>query len=264
MDPFQALVLGVIQGISEWLPISSSGHLAIAEELLGLPAKENLLFDLFVHLGTLFAVCTYFRKEIVRIVVATFTPKERRGSQEEALRMLGLLILVATVPIAVLGVLVSGYIQDAFNLTLIGMMLVVNAGVLFFAERRGRTATRKNARFADAIVIGLFQAVAILPGISRSGSTISGGMFRGIQREMAATFAFLLSVPAILGAFLYGLVTLHSYDANLGNLVIGLVSAFLMGLASIEYLLKAIRSGRLWLFSIYCAVLGVIVVLASL
>jgi len=264
MDPFEALVLGVIQGISEWLPISSSGHLAIAEELLGLPAKENLLFDLFVHLGTLFAVCAYFRKEITRIVVAAFTPKERRGPQEEALRMLGLLILVATVPIAVLGVLVSGYIEDAFNLTLVGAMLVVNASVIFYAERQGRTATRKNATFADAVVIGLFQAVAILPGISRSGSTISGGMFRGIQREMAATFAFLLSVPAILGAFLYGLVTLNSYDANLGNLIIGLVSAFLMGLASIEYLLKAIRSGRLWLFSIYCAVLGVIVVLASL
>ena len=260
MDAFEALVLGIIQGLTEWLPVSSSGHLVIAEELLGLPASENLLFDLVVHLGTLLAVCTYFRKELGRIISSLMTPKAKRDPQREALRTLGLLLLVGTVPAAIVGVLLTNVIEDIFDLTLVGAALIANAGFLFVAQRLGSNGTRRNAKLLDAIVIGTFQAVAIIPGISRSGSTLGGGMLRGLEKEIAATFAFLLSVPTLLGAFFYGLVKLDSYDLNLTMALIGFVGAFAIGLASIEYLLKAVRANKLWLFSIYCAIVGAIVI----
>jgi len=264
MDVFEALVLGVIQGLAEWLPISSSGHLVIAQELLGLASGENLLFDLFLHLGTMLAVIVFFRKELWKIVLAMLTPKTRRGPQEEALRMLGLMILVAIIPISVVGVLLSSAMEDVFTITFVGVALIVNAAILVAAERRGMSGTRKSAKFVDALTVGVFQAVAILPGISRSGATISGGLFRGLERETAATFSFLVSVPTLVGAFSYGIVTLEKYDTDWLMVVIGTATAFVMGLVSIEYLLKAVRSGRLWVFAAYCAVLGSLVLVLTL
>ena len=264
MDAFEALVLGIIQGLAEWLPISSSGHLVIAQELLGLASGENLVFDLFLHMGTLLAVIVFFRKELGRIVLAMLMTKARRGPQEEALRMLGLMILVATVPVAVLGVLLSSTMEDVFTVTLVGAALLVNAAILFAAERRGMKGTRKSATLPDAVTVGLFQAVSILPGISRSGSTISGGLFRGLEREAAATFSFLVSVPALVGAFAYGLATLDRYDTDWTMVAMGTAAAFLTGLLSIDYLLKAVKSGRLWIFAAYCAVLGTAVLVLTL
>jgi undecaprenyl-diphosphatase len=264
MDVFEALVLGVIQGLAEWLPISSSGHLVIAQEIMGLSTGENLLFDLFLHLGTMLAVIVFFRKELGRVVLAMLTTKARRGPQEEALRMLGLMILVATIPVAALGVLLSSTMEDVFTVTLVGAALLVNAAILVLAERRGLKGTRKSANLPDAVTVGLFQAVSILPGISRSGATISGGLFRGLERETAATFSFLLSVPTLVGAFSYGIVTLEKYDTDWLMVVIGTATAFVTGLVSIEYLLKAVRSGRLWVFAAYCAVLGSLVLVLTL
>lgn len=261
MDPVEALVLGVIQGLTEWLPVSSSGHLVIAQELLGLSAGENLLFDLVAHLGTLAAVCVFFRKELARIVVSVFMKASDRGEHENALRMLGFLILVGTVPAAIAGVLLTDVMDEIFDIRLVGVALIANAGLLLAAERVGSKGTRRSARLADAVVIGLFQAIAIVPGISRSGSTISGGMFRGLEREVAATFSFLLSVPTLLGAFFYGLLTLDSYDTDLGAFLLGFIGALVVGLASIEYLLKAVRSGRLWVFSAYCVAAGAAVLI---
>jgi undecaprenyl-diphosphatase len=154
--------------------------------------------------------------------------------------------------------------EDVFTVTLVGAALLVNAAILVAAERWGMSGTRKSAKFVDALTIGVFQAVAILPGISRSGATISGGLFRGLQRETAATFSFLVSVPALVGAFSYGIVTLEKYDTDWLMVVIGTATAFVMGLVSIEYLLKAVRSGRLWVFAAYCAVLGSLVLVLTL
>ncbi|MGQ9586828.1 MAG: undecaprenyl-diphosphate phosphatase [Thermoplasmata archaeon] len=264
MDAFEAIILGIIQGLTEWLPVSSSGHLVIAEELLGLPARENLLFDLVVHLGTLVAVCAYFRAELMRIVRSMFTAKASRGPDHEALRMLGFLLLIGTLPAAVVGMLLTDAIENLFDLRLVGFALVANAALLFAAERYGAKGARRSARLLDALIVGTFQAIAVIPGISRSGFTLSGGMFRGLEREIAATFAFLLSVPTLLGAFAYGLVTLERYDADLATFAIGFIGAFLVGLASIEYLLKAVRSGKLWIFSVYCALVGAVVVAATM
>jgi undecaprenyl-diphosphatase len=262
MDFLEAIALGIIQGITEWLPVSSSGHLVFAQELFGLPAGENLLFDLMVHLGTVLAVCVYFRNELWRIMSALFSG-EGRPEQERQLRWLGLMIIVGTVPIAVVGIVASDSMEGVFDLRLVGIALVANAAVLFAAERisRGR---RRDVRLVDAVIIGAFQAVAIIPGISRSGLTICGGIFRGLQREMAATFAFLLSVPALLGAFVYGVVELERYDADPVMLGAGAVVAFAVGMVSIDYLLKAVRGGKLWVFGVYCVIVGLAAVALTL
>ena len=262
MELLEAIALGIIQGITEWLPVSSSGHLVFAQEILDLPAGENLLFDLMVHLGTVLAVCAYFRRELWRIVAALFSGSGR-SEQERQLRWLGLMIIVGSVPIAVVGLVLSSRMEEVFDLRLVGLALLVNACVLFAAERVGRGRERE-VRLKDALVIGVFQAVAIIPGISRSGSTISGGIFRGLQREMAATFAFLLSVPALLGAFVFGVVELERYDADPVNLAAGAVVAFAVGMVSIDYLLKAVRGGKLWVFGVYCVVVGLLAVAYAL
>jgi len=259
MEPIEALVLGVIQGLTEWLPVSSSGHLVIAQEALGLTAGENLVFDLIVHLGTIVAVCVFFRKELGRIILSMLMAKARRGETEDALRKLGLLLLLGTVPAGVIGLLLAESIEDVFDLRLVGVALMVNAVLLLVSERFGRRGARKRASVVDAVVIGMFQAAAIVPGISRSGSAIGGGMLRGLERETAAVFAFLLSVPTLLGAFAYGMLTLDRFELALGESLIGFFSAFLTGVLSISYLLKAVRQGRLWVFAAYCLALGGIV-----
>jgi undecaprenyl-diphosphatase len=261
MEPIEALVLGVIQGLAEWLPISSSGHLVIAQELLGQTAGENLVFDLIVHLGTIVAVCVFFRKELRRIILSMLMAKARRGEAEDALRKLGLLLLLGTVPAGVIGLLLAEAesIEDVFDLRLVGVALMVNAVLLLVSERFGRRGARKRASAVDAVVIGMFQAAAIVPGISRSGSAIGGGMLRGLERETAAVFAFLLSVPTLIGAFAYGMLTLDRFELALGESLIGFFSAFLTGVLSISYLLKAVRQGRLWVFAAYCLALGGIV-----
>lgn len=264
MDILEALVLGVVQGLTEWLPISSSGHLVIAEEALGLKASANLIFDLIVHLGTLLAVVVFFRKELGRIVLSVIKLHPAEGSQEQKLRRLGALLLVGTLPAAVAGVLFKDAIEQAFDIRYVGIALMINAVMLFCFERFWAKGTSKDAKLLDAVVIGMFQAVAIIPGISRSGSTIGGGMIRGLERETAAVFAFLLSVPTLVGAFVYGLVTLDKFDTDLATSIVGFGSAFLVGLVSIEYLLKAVRSGKLWVFSVYCAIIGAAVVLLTI
>lgn len=264
MDLLDALVLGIIQGVTEWLPISSSGHLVIAQEMLGLPARENLLFDLVVHLGTLVAVCAYFYRELGRIVSALLTPRSRRDPQRQALWTLGMLLLVATIPAAVAGLLLSGVVEELFNAVTVGAALVLNGIVLIAVERTSSAGARRNATLKDAVIVGTFQAISIVPGISRSGMTISGGMLRGLERETAAVFAFLLSVPTLAGAFAYGLATLDSYDLDLASAAAGFVAALLTGLVAISYLIKAVRGGRLWVFGAYCLAVGAAVLLWAL
>ena len=263
MDALQALVLGIVQGLTEWLPVSSSGHLVITEELLGLPAGESLVFDLVVHLGTVLAVCVFFRLELWRIVRSLTIRRAARDAQEELLHTLGLLLILGTIPAAGAGVLFSDSIEEIFDIRLVGFAMIANAVMLFLFEKLGSNGTRKTAKLLDALVIGSFQAVAIVPGISRSGSTIGGGMIRGLERETAAVFAFLLSVPTLLGAFAYGMLTLDRFDADLVTGAIGLVAAFGTGIVSIDLLLKAVKRGRLWIFGVYCVAVGAIVVLLT-
>ncbi len=263
MDPLQALIMGIVQGLTEWLPVSSSGHLVIVQDLLGLNSSENLVFDLVLHMGTLLAVVVFFRVELGRIVWSVLTWRSAKEPDQAQLRKLALLLIIGTIPAGIAGVLFKEEIENAFTIQLVGVALLVNACILFTAWRFGSKGTRKSANLVDAIVIGLFQIVSIVPGISRSGSTIGSGMLRGLEKETAAVFAFLLSVPVLVGAFSYGMVVLPKYDATLPNAVIGFATAFVVGLASIRYLLKAVKSGRLWVFSLYCAIVGTLVVVLT-
>lgn len=262
MEFLEALLLGIIQGLTEWLPVSSSGHLVVAQELLGMSADENLLFDLMVHLGTVLAVLAYFRRELYDITRAVLTRKATDPRNDE-LRLLGYMMILGTIPIAAVGLIVSNSVGDVFTARMVGAALIVNAIVLVAAERRASGAKRGSVKPKDAIVVGLFQAVSIIPGISRSGFSICGGLLMGIEKEAAATFAFLLSVPTLLGAFAYGAATLDAQDAATGAMVVGLVSAFLVGVVAIDFLLKAIRAGRLWIFGAYCMALGVVALAIS-
>ena len=263
MDPLQALILGIVQGLTEWLPVSSSGHLVIAQDLMGLKSSENLVFDLVLHMGTLMAVLVFFRVEIGRIVLSVLTWRTAKDQEQKQLRRLGLLLIIGTIPAAVAGVVFKKEIEDAFTIQLVGVALLANAGILFVAWRYGSNGTRKNAGLMDTVVIGLFQVVSIIPGISRSGSTIGGGMLRGLEKESAAVFAFLLSVPVLVGAFSFGVLDLPKYDATLPTAVIGFLAAFAVGLVSINYLLKAVKSGKFWVFSLYCLVVGALVVVLT-
>jgi len=256
MDAFEALVLGIVQGLTEWLPVSSSGHLVIAQEILRLRSSEYLVFDLVVHLGTILAVSIFFRKELANILKAVLTPKEKRDDRAESLRKLGLLLIVAVIPVGLVGLLLKATIGSLFSVGTVGTALIVNGILLVIFERFGSEGGRSEITLSDAVGIGLFQAASIVPGISRSGSTLGGGMIVGLERETAATFAFLLSVPTLAAAFVYGVVTLDHFQLDFVNAAIGFAAAFLTGLASIEIFLRSIRSKKLWVFAIYCFVLG--------
>jgi len=263
MDPLQALILGIVQGLTEWLPVSSSGHLVIVQDLLDLNSSENLVFDLVLHMGTLLAVVVFFRVELGKIVWSVLTWRSAKGPDQAQLRKLALLLIIGTIPAGIAGVLFKEEIENAFTIRLVGVALLVNAGILFAAWRFGSKGARKTASLVDAIVIGLFQVVSIVPGISRSGSTIGSGMLRGLEKETAAVFAFLLSIPVLIGAFAYGMIALPRYDATLLTATIGFVTSFAVGLVSIEYLLKAVRSGKLWMFSVYCLIVGALIVVLT-
>ena len=258
MNLVEAFILGAVQGITEWLPISSSGHLVLFQNAFDLDSTENLLFDLIVHLGTLLAVCVYFSKELGRIILSMLSTKAKRDAQMDALRTLGFLLLVATVPVALVGIVISPTIDSIFTSKVVAMALVVNGLLLFAYVRYGSSGIRRNAKLNDAVIIGLFQAISIVPGISRSGSTLGGGMLRGLEREMAAVFAFLVSVPTLGGAIIYGVLTLDRYNLDFVSAITGLFVAFATGLLSIQYLLKAVRKGKLWVFGAYCVIVGLL------
>lgn len=236
----------------------------VAQHLLELRADEQLVFDLVVHLGTILAVVVFFRKELARIVASFFVSGERLDAQKRDLRKLGLLLILATVPVAVAGLLIGDKMEEIFDIDYVGFAFVANACVLFIASRFWSAGNKRSAGTADSVVIGLFQAISVVPGISRSGSTISGGMSRGLEKETAAVFAFLLSVPALLGAFVYGIATLDSYETDLASATIGFATAFVVGLVSIKYLLKAVKAGKLWWFGAYTLALGLAIIALTL
>ncbi|MBO8125923.1 MAG: undecaprenyl-diphosphate phosphatase [Firmicutes bacterium] len=255
MQIWEAILLGIIQGLTEFLPVSSSGHLVIFQDLLGV-AQSGVTFEVAVHVGTALAVAFYFRNHLWQIL--------------KNLRLLSLLV-VASIPAAVLGIFAEDFLTGLFSQTLVvGVALLFTGGILWYAEKKTRQdASSKNfpeLSYADAFFIGFGQALAIVPGISRSGSTISAGLFRDVRRETAAEFSFLMSVPVILGAALLELPNLEAASAglSLGPVVVGTVFSFLSGLFAIYFLLAVIRRYSLTYFSYYTWFLGAIVILLNL
>nr|Q8FTC9.2 RecName: Full=Undecaprenyl-diphosphatase; AltName: Full=Bacitracin resistance protein; AltName: Full=Undecaprenyl pyrophosphate phosphatase [Corynebacterium efficiens YS-314] len=261
----QTLVLSVVQGLTEFLPISSSGHLRIISELFW-GADAGASFTAVVQLGTEAAVLVYFAREIWQILTGWFAGvfnKDRRGRDYK----MGWMIIVATIPVVVLGVLGKDLIRDALrNMWITATVLVLFSFVFILAEKVGkkdRGYDELNMR--DALVMGFAQCLALIPGVSRSGGTISAGLFMGLNREVAAKFSFLLAIPAVLGSGLYSLP--DAFDPSTGQaasglqLTIGTLVAFLVGYASIAWLMKFVANHSFSWFAAYRIPAGLLVML---
>ena len=272
----KAVGFGALQGLTEFLPISSSGHLTLFEHSLSFHTKTITAIEVVAHLGTLLAVLLYFRSDILAItkslapksigrlvrhpaLLLGSVPKAQTSEVLRQQRLLGM-IVVGTIPAALVGGLLKHHIEKAFdNLTLVGAMFLVTATLLFLT-RLATSATRSlwQLWLPQALTIGAFQAVAILPGVSRSGATIAAGLFLGFPKRFAARFSFLLSIPAIAGALVLESKEILSLITQQGALDVALVvaSSFAVGYAAIAILLKAVTTGKLHFFGYYCLLAG--------
>jgi undecaprenyl-diphosphatase len=253
---YVAVILGIVQGLTEFLPVSSSGHLVVMQHYLSGFTGPPLPFDVLLHGGTLISLLIYFFKDIWAIIAAFF-----RGGTEERRenRRLGWMIILGSVPAGIVGIAFMDFFEALFsNIKTVSFMFLVTAALLFVAERRSRAEVEeKRIGVVDALVIGLAQALAIIPGISRSGSTIALGLMLGLKRETAARFSFLLSIPAVVGAFVLNLKNLDSINLPY---VVGVLLAAGVGLVAIKLTINAVVVKKLWIFSLYLIVLGVFLV----
>lgn len=265
MDIVQAIILGIVQGLTEFLPVSSSAHLVFMTDILHLP--QNVAFDTVLHLGTLVAVVGYFWKDVVKIISSfissildIFRGKFKEGLKEEPFKKLSWLIIIGTIPAGLVGILFKNQFEALFNsIFYVGIFLIIT-GILLWAAERVKPGDKdvKDMTLKNAVVIGIFQAIAIAPGISRSGATISAGLFSGLNRELAARFSFLLSIPAILGAALVQMKDISTFDASTTVLIAGFLAAAIFGYLAIKLLLKIIKERTLMIFAYYCWIVGII------
>ena len=264
MTIFQAIIFGAVQGITEFLPISSTAHLILLPWFLGWP-DPGLSFDVALHLGTLVALLIYFRKAWVDLIAASFNLLRGRTSDPNA--RMALFIVVATIPGALAGLLLENYVETALRSPmLIALMLSLMALVLVVAEMKGRRKKDlEQIGWPDAIIVGLAQAFALVPGVSRSGSTITAALFVGMKRETAARFSFYLSAPIIAGAVGKKLLDIFQVGLTADQLlpfIIGIVSAGVVGYLSIAFLLRYLQTHNTFLFIYYRIALSIVVFLA--
>ena len=263
MSWLEAIVLGIAQGLTEFLPISSTGHLRIIPAFAGWE-DPGAFFTAVVQLGTMLAVVIYFWRDLVRIVRAWVLSLRRPETRGDLDARMGWYVIVATIPIGIFGLAFRDQIETgARNLYLIGVMLIVLGLVLAAADAVGkRVRTSEDVGMRDAVWVGLAQALALIPGTSRSGATITAGLFLGLKRDAAARFSFLLSVPAIVLSGLYGLVEIFTgQDAvSIGALTLSTIFAFIFGYISIAFLLRYLASHSTLIFVIYRVVLGALVI----
>jgi len=282
MDIIQAIILGIVQGLTEFLPVSSSAHLVLVPYLLGVtypnPATA-VAFDTLLHIGSLVAVIGFFIKDIIKIIIGLvssildiFRGKFKKGLKEDPFKKLAWLIIVGTIPAGLAGILLEKQFEALFNsLVAVGIFLLITGILLWAAERieSGRKEFKgkeiKDMTFKNALVIGIFQAFAIAPGISRSGATISAALFSGLNREFAARYSFLLSVIAILGAAAVQIKDISTgFEANSAILIAGFLAALISGYLAIAFLLRIIvRKRSLLIFAYYCWIVGAITLILS-
>jgi undecaprenyl-diphosphatase len=274
MQPFEAIILGAVQGLTEFLPVSSSGHLVIFQYLFNLKEPE-VLFNVGVHMGTLIAVIIFFRKDLHSIIASVFSffngILKKKVSFADATQdmdiKLALLIIVGTIPTGILGLFFHTIVDRIFSsVVLVGLMLIVTGSLLIITvwiKNNGKSIKRFS--FKEALIIGLMQGISILPGISRSGSTIAVGLFMGLERETAARFSFLLSIPAIIGATILEFKDISTYpSAQIISMLIGAFTSCLVGYGALGSLLYIVKKGRLHFFAPYCFAAGVIALIIGL
>ncbi|MCX4292474.1 MAG: undecaprenyl-diphosphate phosphatase [Prevotella sp.] len=263
MSWFEALILGLVQGLTEYLPVSSSGHLAIGSHLFGLEGAENLAFTVLVHVATVMSTLVILWSEIDWIVRGLFKC-ELNAETKYALN-----IVVSMVPIGIVGVFFKDKVEEIFGsgLLVVGCMLLVTAVLLTFSYY-AKPRQKEHIGWLDALIIGLAQACAVMPGLSRSGSTIATGLLLGNKKENLAQFSFLMVIPPILGEALLDVMKAVKGEDTFGGidtlpLVVGFVAAFLSGCVACRWMIDIVKKGKLVYFGIYCAIAGTATVLFS-
>jgi undecaprenyl-diphosphatase len=268
----QALVMGLVQGLTEFLPVSSSGHLIVVPFLAGWDDAfiRSLAFSVMLHLGTLLALLVYFRAEWVRLVPAALATIRDRSLQGDEDRRLAWLLLASTIPAAIAGVVLNDLIETSFRqVELVALTLVIGGIILALADRFGaKSRSIEDVTFPIAVGIGVAQALALVPGISRSGISISAARMVGMDRESAARFAFLMATPITAGAGLFEVRKLIAgeggVDVSIAPLVVGLVAAAISGMAAIHFMLGFLRRQSLDVFVVYRFALAAVVLIVSL
>jgi undecaprenyl-diphosphatase len=264
---FDAVILGVVQGLTEFFPVSSDGHLIVASRWLGLTGP-TLFFDVMLHSGTLLAVLSVFGKDVLGMFsgagrgLARLLSRQKTAAEvisEDPTLRLGLLLLLATIPTGLIGLLLESSIDAISTLLITGGFLALSGVFLWTTRGRGETGKgQEEISIKDAFLIGCLQGAAVLPGLSRSGSTIAGGLWFGFSRAASGRFSFLLSIPAVLGAILLELKdSLTEPPTSWGPIVVGAVVSFFVGLLALRALLWVIRGGKLYSFAYYVFPLGV-------
>lgn len=286
MSLLQSVLLGIVQGLTEFLPVSSSGHLAIFKHIFGVNTDTGILFDTMLHIGTLVAVCIVYYKDVIKLIIAFlsliadgisnigvfFTNRFRGGDEpyrkmiSDAYRKFALLIIISCIPTAILGLILKPVIEAASATLLIpGICLVITAIILLISEKApfGNKKVKKASNL-DALLIGAAQGIGTLPGISRSGSTITACLLLGFDRKFAVRYSFLMSIPAILGANLLELRHLDTaagQGGSVGVYLVGMVVAGAVGYICIKLMIRIIQSEKFQYFAYYCAAAGIISIL---
>ena len=264
MNTIEAILMGILQGLTEYLPVSSSGHLTIAANLFGIDGEQNLTFTVAVHVATVLSSLAILWKEIVWILKGLFKWDGAMNAEQRY----ALAIVVSMIPVGIVGVFFKDYVEEIFGagLMVVGCCLLLTALLLIFSYY-ARPRQKENISLADAFVIGLAQAAAVLPGLSRSGSTIATGLLLGNKKEQLAQFSFLMVIPPILGEALLDILKAMSQGseaatAGIGTwpLLAGFLAAFLSGCLACKWMIDIVRRGKLIYFGIYCAVVGLLLI----
>lgn len=264
MDWLQALVLGIVQGLTEYLPVSSSGHLAIGSALFGIEGEENLAFTILVHVATVLSTLVVLWKEIDWILKGLFKFK----MNDETKYFFN--ILISMIPIGIVGVFFKDTVEDIFGsgLLVVGFCLLLTSVLLIFSYY-AKPRQREHISMKDAFIIGLAQAAAVLPGLSRSGSTIATGLLLGNKKEKLAQFSFLMVIPPILGEALLDVLKAAKGaeafgDINATALIVGFVAAFVSGCLACKWMINIVKKGKLVWFGVYCAIAGAVTLICQL
>lgn len=266
MNELEALILGLIQGLTEYLPVSSSGHLTIGQEVLGVSGSDNLVFDVVVHVATVLSTLVILWKEIVWIFKGLF---KFRWNDETRYTVN---ILVSMIPVGIVGVFFKDYVEEIFGsgLFIVAYFLMVTALLLTFSYY-AKPRQKEKISLRDAFVIGIAQAAAVMPGLSRSGSTIATGLILGNKKEKLAQFSFLMVIPPILGEALLDVMKAMKHGAeavtggmSISALAVGFIAAFISGCFACKWMISIVKKGKLIYFAIYCAIISVVALIFSL
>lgn len=270
MSSIHALILGIVQGITEFLPVSSTAQIIIAGRLLGLGEEfrsaHGLSLEIFLHFPSVLAVMIYFYKDLINVVKGFFYYVSKRTKEHRGDFYLGVYIIIATIITAAIGFLVKDFVEDYMTTSAVMAITLTITGVfLIIIERFKKYGVRdkEDMRYKDSVIVGLAQALAVIPGLSRSGTTLIAGLWSGLSRDMAVRYSFLMSIPVILGVSLVEMISIGDNmlsDIGLSALIVGFISSFVFSIIGIVWLINFLKKGRLIYFSLYCFLMALLLI----